>query len=148
MKLAIYLIALLALTGCTNSPEKPRAKSENSLNDNELAGALTALFGEAVTPDLSEIEKYPLGSAENPVRASGPAGQREYLSKLICDNNETVSAFDRAGSSGVGPYGSILDLYIAICDTNKGAIEHYIYMDMYHNDYQENRPAHGFKAVK
>jgi hypothetical protein len=94
------------------------------------------------------IDQHPLGSAKNPIRASGPEGERQYLSRLICENDEPVSAFSRDGSSGIGPYGSILDIYTVVCDTDEGAINHTIFMDMYHDDYKEKRPAHGFKALK
>lgn len=96
----------------------------------------------------AEIEKHPLGSAENPIRVSGPAGERKYLARLICANGEKVSAFSRSGSTGFGPYGSILDVYVVICDTDQGAVNHTVFMDMYHDNHVETRPAHGFKALE
>jgi hypothetical protein len=112
-----------------------------------IAGLLTACSHQ-LKPDMKEIEKHPLGSAQNPVRVSAPAGQRDYLSRLICKNDEPVSAFSRSGSTGIGPYGSILDIYIVVCDTNQGAVEYSVYLDMYHENYIEQRPAAGFKALK
>ena len=152
MKQIIFLTVFLTLVGCaavpSKTPEKSQSKNTTETEDQDLAATLTALFGQSITPDPQEIEKYPLGSAENPVRASGPSGQRRYLSRLICDNGEVVSAFSREGSAGIGPYGSIMDAYVVICDTNKGAINHTLYMDMYHSNYEETRPAQGFKALK
>lgn len=68
------------------------------------------------------------------------------LFQYECENGELVSDFFRDGSVGIGPYGSMLDLYIVICDTNEGAVEHQVFMDMYHQDNIEKRPA-GFKAL-
>lgn len=93
-------------------------------------------------------DKQPLGSFANPVRADGPEGQREYLARLVCSNQEPVSAFQRLGSAGVGPYGSILDVFVVICDTYQGAVNHTLYMDMYHSGYRETRPALGFAALQ
>lgn len=95
-----------------------------------------------------KIDQFPLGTQENPVRVGGPAGQRDYLSRLVCDNNEQVSAYVRLGSSDIGPYGNIIDIYEVICDTDKGVVTHDVFLDMYHYDYVEIRPAAGFIALK
>ncbi len=133
---------VLLLSACAQQPKQTSDKDEN------LASALSSIFGDQIQPDMKEVEKHPLGSAKNPVRVSMPVGQYDYLSRLVCDNGESVSAFSRDGSVGQGPYGSIMDLYTVICDTNQGAVEHSVYMDMYHPDNTETRPAAGFKALK
>lgn len=144
MKIKMITAALLALlvSACAQQPKQTSDKDEN------LASALSSIFGDQIQPDMKEVEKHPLGSAKNPVRVSMPVGQYDYLSRLVCDNGEPVSAFSRDGSVGQGPYGSIMDLYTVICDTNQGAVEHSVYMDMYHPDNTETRPAVGFKALK
>jgi hypothetical protein len=132
----------LFLSACAQQPAK------KNTDDEDLASALSSIFGNTIKPDMKEVEKHPLGSAKNPVRVSMPIGQQEYLSRLVCENGEPVSAFSRDGSVGTGPYGSIMDRYTVICDTNQGAVEHSVYMDMYHPDNTETRPAAGFKALK
>lgn len=136
------IAVVFLLSACAQQPTK-QASSENE----DLATSLSSIFGERLTPDMQEVEKHPLGSAQNPVRVSMPVGQRDYLSRLICENGEPVSAFSRNGSVGIGPYGSILDLYTVVCDTHQGAVEQSVYLDMYHSDYIEKRPAAGFKAL-
>lgn len=144
MKIAYpgIIAIVLLLTACAQQPKQTSDKDEN------LASALSSIFGDQIQPDMKEVEKHPLGSAKNPVRVSMPVGQYDYLSRLVCENGESVSAFSRNGSVGQGPYGSIMDLYTVICDTNQGAVEHSVYMDMYHPDNTETRPAAGFKALK
>ena len=145
IKTSCIAVIVLLLTACATKPE-PTAKEE--MSDEELASAIVALLGESKKVDENVLAKYPLGSKDNPVRVSGPMGQRYYLSRLVCDNNEPVSAFQRAGNAGIGPFGNIIDLYDVICDTNKGAVTHSVYLDMYHGDYNETRPAAGFIALK
>lgn len=142
-RIVAILIALSVLTACTNTSKKTESKT-----DTEDAAALLAVFGKPVKANSEEIEKFPLGSAENPVRVSGSKGQRDYLSHLVCDNNEMVSTFSRAGNAGPGPYGTIIDVYSVICDTNQGVVTHNVYLDMYHPNYSETRPAAGFLALK
>lgn len=139
--LPLFVFAL-SLIACSSQP-KPQ---ENSA-DAELADALGAVFGERKQPNMAMVEKYPLGTPENPVRVAMPIGQRDYLARLVCDNGEQVSAFARSGSAGIGPYGSMIDAYTVICDTYQGAVEHTVFLDMYHADYEETRPAQGFKAL-
>lgn len=139
--LPVFVFAL-SLIACSSQPQPQEKSSEDELTD-----ALAAVFGERKKPDMKMVEKYPLGTAENPVRVAMPIGQRDYLSRLVCSNGEQVSAFAREGSAGIGPYGSMIDSYTVICDTYQGAVEHTVYLDMYHGDYEETRPAQGFKAL-
>lgn len=149
-KLIILSLTILLVACSTSNPSKKDTENTSTSKTKEqqdLAASLKLLFGEPVKPDMAEVEKHPLGSEANPIRVSGPSGERKYLSELICNNGEPVSAYSRAGSADIGPYGSILDIYTVICDTDKGAVEHSVFMDMYHRDYIETRPAHGFKAL-
>lgn len=139
---------LLSLTACANNPSKPeQASADIEPTGAELAQVMM-LLGQPQKVDVSKTDKFPLGSKENPVRVGGPEGQRNYLSRLICDNNEQVSAYGRVGSSDIGPYGGIMDIYEVICDTDKGAIKHEIFLDMYHDNHIETRPAAGFIALR
>jgi hypothetical protein len=141
--LFIALSLVTFLSACSTQP-----KQQENTSDAELTDALGAVFGERKRPNMAELEKYPLGTPENPVRVAMPIGQRDYLARLICNNDEQVSAFARSGSAGIGPYGSMMDAYTVICDTNQGAVEYTVYLDMYHANYEEKRPAKGFKALK
>lgn len=99
-----------------------------------IAAAL-ALTGCATVSD------HPFGSEKNPVRASGPAGERAYLERLRCSDGN-APAFERRGSVGTGPYGSIMDVYELQCLTGEPA-KALVYMDMYHR-HVEDRPVPGF----
>lgn len=143
IKKCLLVSITLLTTACATAP-KPTAQAA----DDDVADSLAALFGENVEVDEKTLAQHPLGSPENPIRVDGPMGQRIYLSRLVCDNNEQVSAFQRSGSAGIGPFGNIIDLYEVICDTNQGAVSHSVYLDMYHGDYKETRPAAGFIALK
>jgi hypothetical protein len=103
------------------------------------------LMGKAPHPDLTpaeiaRMEKFPLGSAENPVRAAMPPGQRAYLMRLRCPEGKAPT-FQRGGSAGISPYGSMMDVYEVVCDAPPA---HAIYMDMYHPGYVELRAVAGF----
>lgn len=139
--LLIALSLITLVSACSTSP-KP-----SDTSDAELTDVLGAVFGVRKQPDMTQLEKHPLGTPENPVRVAMPIGQHDYLSRLICENDERISAFNRIGNAGIGPYGSMVDAYTVICDTNKGAVEYSVYLDMYHSDYEEIRPAQGFKAL-
>jgi hypothetical protein len=79
---------------------------------------------------------------QNPVRADGPMGQRAYLQRLRCADG-TAPKFQRSGSFGTGPYGTILDLYSVQCG-DAPATE--VQMDMYH-EHIEATPIPGFTIV-
>jgi len=97
----------------------------------------------AKSPNYEKINKHPLGSFENPIRVCLPAGQRNYLSRLVCKNGNHPLSFERGGSVGIGPYGNMLDVYIVKCGETE-AEKFNVYMDMYHKDNKETRPAEGF----
>lgn len=83
-----------------------------------------------------------LGSKGNPVRCSGPPGERAYLNRLRCSNGKAPKHF-RIGSFSKGPYGHILDGYDVKCEEKDSVI---VYMDMYH-DHVETEPVPGFTIV-
>lgn len=139
----IITTSIIFLAACTNQSSK-----KETLDDQDLVASLAAVFGETKQVDPKTLDKFPLGSQQNPVRTSGPQGQRDYVSRLICDNSEQVSAYARVGSGDIGPYGTITDIYTVICDTNKGAVNHTLYLDMYHESHVETRPATGFIGLK
>jgi hypothetical protein len=85
---------------------------------------------------------HPLGSPENPVRAFEPAGQREYISRLRCEDGRAPDVLGR-GNIGAGIYSTIVDVYQLSC---RSGGERQLAMDMYH-DWIENAPAAGFTIV-
>ena len=146
-KKILVAILALSLTACASKSTKSERKTQAS--DVDAVTALSRLLGgDLKKVDEKELAKHPLGSKDNPIRVGGPAGQRDYLRRLVCDNNEPVSTFTREGNAGPGPFGSIIDIYEVVCDTDKGVVTHAVYLDMYHGDYEETRPAAGFIALK
>lgn len=148
MALSKYFFIIASAVLLSACSTQPKQSTTPDASDEELSPALIGLFGENRQVNEASLENIPLGSKENPVRVQGPMGQRAYLSRLVCENNEPVSAYRRSGGAGIGPFGNIIDLYEVICDTNKGAVSHSVYLDMYHDEYQETRPAAGFIALK
>lgn len=91
---------------------------------------------------ITKADAHPLGSANNPVRAARPEGQRAYLKELRCADGR-APAFERRGNVGPGVFMSIVDLYLVDCGAAApGRVE--IRMDMYHPGHVEKRPVPGF----
>lgn len=93
----------------------------------------------------ARIADKPLGSDDNPVRADMPPGQRAYLSRLRCGDGR-APAFNRIGSMGAGPYGSIIDAYQVDC-AGASPASSVVHMDMYHPGYSEAAAVPGFTIV-
>jgi hypothetical protein len=91
--------------------------------------------------EQARVESAPLGSAQNPVRCEQPKGERAYLQRLRCPSG-TAPTFARSGSTGAGPYGTILDEYEVRCPDRTQAST--AFMDMYHTGFIERRPVSGF----
>ena len=83
-----------------------------------------------------------LGTKGNPVRCSGPPGERAYLNRLRCSDGKAPK-YHRIGSYGLGPYGNILDGYNVKCEEKDPVT---VFMDMYH-DHVEKEPVPGFTIV-
>lgn len=112
----------------------------------EDAGIEALLLGKAprdqLTPEeAARIAQSPLGSANNPVRTEGPPGQRAYLMRLRCSDGRAPK-FEREGSAGLSPHGSMMDVYRVVCESTSES--HAIYMDMYHPGHVESRAVAGF----
>ena len=131
MRIILAACAAVLCAGCATSSQ-----------DDGLGG----LFGEGLSgPKLEEAmakaNSYPLGSEQNPVRSSMPVGERAYLERLRC-SDRNAPTFERRGSTGVGPYGNILDVYELHCLSGTPASAD-VYMDMYH-EHVETRAVPGF----
>ena len=146
-KLVVGLgLLVIALTGCQSTQQDTAAGTMNMQPETELAPCDIFLVmdgKDCAMPNPESLAQFPLGSAENPVRAWGPGGQREYLSRLICANHEHPLSFKRIGNVGEGPYGTYVDLYEVICETSGGEQTISVHMDMYHQ-HRETYPAAGF----
>lgn len=113
--------------------------SASSANDLFSMGGLT---GSKLEMAIKKAENDPLGSDKNPVRVNMPVGQQKYLSRLRCGNGEPPK-FHRGGSTGPGPFGSIVDVYEVDCgEAAPGNVA--VYLDMYHAKHKEDRPVPGF----
>ncbi len=146
----ILAISAMNIGHAQNGPieapdEKPAEESTEEPADGSALSALESLFGPSnVEPDYEEIAKHALGKEGNPVRCEMPSGERAYLERLRCTNGKRPQ-HHRAGSTGVGPYGNVLDLYEVKCG---GAKATSIYMDMYHPGYVEALAVNGFTIVE
>lgn len=128
-------IAALLLSGC--------ATSQDAAFEQDLALMMSGqsrLQGAKLQAALAEAARHPLGSDQNPVRASMPVGQRAYLSRLRCADG-TEPLYEREGSFGPGIYENIVDGYAVACS---GQEPQRVMMDMYHAGYREDRPLPGF----
>ena len=133
---AIAIAALLSAAGCASAPE-------NDISD--LMGFMGAVSPAESARVARGLADKPLGSAQNPVRADMPAGQRAYLSRLRCANGRAPS-FERRGNMGAGPYGSIIDAYSVTCAGSAPA-ESVVHLDMYHAGHVEAAAVPGFTIV-
>lgn len=115
-------------------------EDQNKLN--RMMSGLPGLEGKELEQAIAKAETHPLGSAENPVRVEGPAGERGYLAQLRCADGAAPN-FQRNGNVGAGPYGSIVDLYAVDCGASApGQVR--VYMDMYFRGHVETRAVPGF----
>lgn len=106
-----------------------------------LAPALAAHAQQDANKPPELDPSQPLGSRQNPVRTPR-GGQPGYLERLRCPDGEPPTLHGR-GSVGVGPYGNIMDVWRITC----GETEHSVYMDHYHNGYEEKLPVPGFELA-
>ncbi|HYE26630.1 MAG TPA: hypothetical protein VEA61_00105 [Allosphingosinicella sp.] len=117
-------------------------------------GARTAspqqVLGEMAPADpLAEAERiaaaaaaHPLGTLENPVRVGGPHGARAYIARLRCADGSRPRIGAR-GSGGVGPYGTLTELYPLDCGASApGRVA--LAFDFYHEEHVEVRAPAGF----
>jgi hypothetical protein len=108
--------------------------------------ALRRLAGEAPLSEadlaarIAAAATQPLGSADNPVRAEMPAGQRAYIARLRCPDG---AAPDIAGrfNIGLGPFGGVVDAYRLDCRSDGVRTLH---LDMYHPGHRETAAAAGW----
>ena len=140
-------ITSLGAGGCATTPDQTTASaaatagSDAAYLENMLAGH-SAMTGAALEAELRSAAAFPLGSRDNPVRATRAPGQRAYLTRLRCADGSSPS-FSRSGSVGYSRYNNIMDVYEVLCADSKPA-QTAVFMDMYHPGYVENDAVPGF----
>ena len=134
-------LAALALSGCVTTVAPSTQANTDAYLARMMAGQ-SDKQGAELDKALEKASQYPLGSLENPVRASVPQGQRAYLSRLRCEDLSRPE-FSRAGNVGFGPFGNIVDAYVVTCKGSEPA-QRTIHMDMYHSGYVENEAVEGY----
>jgi len=136
----IPLIALiLVLAAPAAAQQQPRLGARTTSPEAMIAQMNPASPEEEMRALVAAADAHPLGTAENPVRVGGPAGERAYLARLRCPEG----AAPRIGArreAGVGAFGSIVAAYQVIC----GEAETPILFDMYHEEHVETRAPAGF----
>lgn len=153
--LALTAAGVLATSACATTSDAPSSSSlyQPSASQSEdverLRRSMQSLGGQTYVTEadagaMSEVSSEPLGSRENPVRAAMPVGQRRYLDRLRCSDGKAPS-YERSGSAGAGPYGSIIDLYVVQCPDAEPSVTE-IYIDMYHR-HVETEAVPGFDIV-
>lgn len=150
--IALTATALL-FSACASTPKKAAdsqpAKSE-TVNQDALADMLGLMMTgqgrdeETFKAQLKSAKQHALGTKNNPVRVWHPQGERDYLSRLNCPDGNTPD-YERDGSFGGGPYGTILDRYTVECE---GQADVKVYMDMYHKTHKEMSAIEGFTIDK
>ena len=129
-------VAALALTACASTEPA----------DDSFAEMFGGVPADRAARVAATASAHPLGSRENPVRVNMPAGQRAYLYRLRCANGR-IPTFERSGSFGPGPYGTIIDGYVVQCAGSQPA-NSLIFMDMYHPTHNETKAPPGFTIVQ
>lgn len=96
------------------------------------------LLASGFKPDLKEIAKHTLGTAGHPVRVAGMSGVNAYAALLACPNGGQAFA-QRDQSTGMGPFGFMVDRYDIGC-LAQGITEFYaVHMDIYHPDVSDEK---------
>ena len=135
MRIFLALLLLSAATAFAQSDQTPRQMLE------DMGFAPDA---ETLRTAIAAAAAYPLGSERNPVRASGPAGQRNYIARLRCADGRAPQVGQRA-NVGVGAFSTIVDAYPLDCgDAAPGRFQ--LFIDMYHDDHVERDVPPGFRT--
>ncbi|MBO9517527.1 MAG: hypothetical protein J7493_05630 [Porphyrobacter sp.] len=143
MKRALPAVLLaFVLAGCATASSQDDAEFDARLG--RMMAGESEVQGAALDAALAKAASHPLGSEQNPVRASMPPGERAYLARLRCADGNAPE-YERQGSGGDSPYGNIVDFYQVTCSGSEPAM---VVMDMYHSGYAEDRPVPGFTIVE
>lgn len=136
--LPLLAAAVLAVAAPSAAVAQTGSASQKPVDLMEMMG-IKVPEGDALERLVEAAAKHPLGSRDNPVRASGVRGQRAYLARLRCADGKRPR-FKRAFSAGIGRFGRMMDIY----NVNCGSDTRQVYLDLYHAGYVERRPIPGF----
>lgn len=132
--------ALLALAASAAAAEKP---GDRTVSPGQMLGQMAPVDPRAENAAIAAAAAvHPLGSAQNPVRVAGPAGARDYLTRLRCsDGSRPVQG--PHGPGAVGAYGSLTEAYPLDCGAAApGRVV--LALDLYHEEDAESRAPAGF----
>lgn len=144
MSRLVIAACAVVVVGCSSTQTREPVTPESEQSDGTDLAALVDMIApdrERPEVDLAKIESQPLGSEGNPVRVNGPGGERAYLQRLRCTDGQGP-AFNRLGSTGLSPFGYIMDIYEVAC---QGQPSVQVFMDMYHSKHREHRALSGFE---
>ncbi len=135
MRIFLTLLLLSAAPALAQSDQTPRQM---------LEGMGAAPDAETLRAAIAAAAAHPLGSERNPVRTSGPGGQRAYIARLRCADGRAPQVGQRV-NAGVGAFGTIVDVYPLDCG-NAAPGRFQLFIDMYHDDHSEMDVPPGFAA--
>lgn len=138
----VFASFLLSTAASLAAAAPASAQAQKPISLYELMGVKPpGLRGAELEAAVRAAAVYPLGSAQNPVRTKGIAGQRAYLARLRCPDGKAPQVLGR-GIAPPSPFGGVGDTYGVTCAGTRLQIE----MDMYH-DHVETRAVPGFTIV-
>ena len=110
-----------------------------------LTRVLLALAALLATSCMTLREDEPLGTANNPVRVDGRAGEVSYLGRLRCPSG-AAPHFHFSHRGPRGPYGNALDRFALRCVIDNRSFS--VWIDHEHPGYAEGRPIAGLESVE
>jgi len=137
MRIPLILAALIFAAPA--AAQQPRLGQRTTSPEAMVAQMNPASPEEEIRALVAAADAHPLGTAENPVRVGGPAGERAYLARLRCADGAAPTIGARR-EAGVGAFGSVVAAYEVIC----GAANARLVFDMYHEEHVETRAPAGF----
>ena len=143
MRKSVILLLIAAASSAPVSAQKLGART--AAPEQSMAGIGEGSSDAEYERELAAAAAFPLGSLQNPVRVSGPDGERAYLARLRCGNGaQPHIGLPRPGGSG--GFGNLVDLVAADCGAAApGRVD--IRLDIYHEEHQEQAPPPGFAVV-
>ena len=144
-RLAHLALSSLALAACAVSSAEQDPAGENDELMRMLSGR-PAVEGAELEARIAEASQHPLGSEQNPVRASAASGQRAYLARLRCEDG-AGAVFERLFNGGIGAFGNVVDIYGVECPGSAPETRE-IWLDMYHPGIVETRAVPGYTIVE
>ena len=139
------LIFLLAAAASSAPASAQKLGARTAAPEQSMAGIGEGSSDAEYERELAAAAAFPLGSLQNPVRVSGPDGERAYLARLRCaDGSQPRIGAARPGGSG--GFGNLVDVVAVDCAAAMpGRAE--IRLDVYHEEHQVRSPPPGFSLA-